>query len=67
MNRFFWICLGGAAGTGARYLISGWALTVFGVSFPWGTLAVNVIGSFLIGAIMHVGPPARRRAGTLKA
>ena len=55
MNRFFWVCLGGAAGTGARYLISGWALSVLGTSFPWGTLAVNVIGSFLIGAIMHVG------------
>ncbi len=55
MNRFLWVCLGGAAGTGARYLISGWALAVLGTSFPWGTLAVNVIGSFLIGAIMHVG------------
>jgi CrcB protein len=55
MNRFFWICLGGAAGTGARYLISGWALALLGAGFPWGTLAVNVIGSFLIGAIMHVG------------
>ena len=55
MSRFFWVCLGGAAGTGARYLISGWALAWFGMSFPWGTLAVNVIGSFLIGAIMHVG------------
>jgi fluoride exporter len=54
MNRFFWVCVGGAAGTGARYLISGWALTALGTSFPWGTLAVNVIGSFLIGAIMHV-------------
>jgi fluoride exporter len=55
MNRFLWVCLGGAAGTGARYLISGWALAVLGASFPWGTLAVNLIGSFLIGAIMHVG------------
>lgn len=55
MNRFLWICLGGAAGTGARYLISGWALAILGTGFPWGTLAVNLIGSFLIGAIMHVG------------
>ncbi len=55
MSRFLWVCLGGAAGTGARYLIAGWVLTLLGASFPWGTLAVNVFGSFLIGGIMHVG------------
>ncbi len=54
MNRLLWICLGGAAGTGARYLLSSWALTAIGTGFPWGTLAVNVAGSFLLSAIMHV-------------
>ena len=53
MLRFFWICLGGAAGTGARYAVSGWMLAILGTSFPYGTLAVNVIGSFLLGAIMQ--------------
>lgn len=55
MIRFLWICLGGAIGTGARYLVSGWALHILGPSFPFGTLAVNVIGSFLIGVINYVG------------
>jgi fluoride exporter len=55
MSRFLWICAGGAAGTAARYLVSGWALDLLGVGFPWGTLAVNAIGSFWIGSIMHVG------------
>ena len=55
MSRFLWVCLGGAAGTGARYLLSGWALVAFGAFFPWGTLAVNVIGSFLLGFIMQIG------------
>jgi CrcB protein len=54
MNRFLWICLGGGLGTGARYLLSGWLLAVLGTAFPYGTLAVNLIGSFLLGAIMHV-------------
>ena len=54
MNRLFWICLGGAAGTGARYLLSGWLLAALGTAFPYGTLAANLIGSFLLGAIMHV-------------
>lgn len=54
MGRFLWICVGGAFGTGARYLLSGWALIALGSAFPWGTLAVNVLGSFLISAIMHL-------------
>ncbi len=55
MSRFLWICLGGAAGTGARYLLSGWALAALGPSFPYGTLAVNLIGSFCVGLLMQVG------------
>ena len=46
--------MGGAAGTGARYLVSGWALDWLGMRFPFGTLVVNVVGSFLISAIMQV-------------
>src|SRR4051812_25603664 len=54
MARFLWICLGGAVGTGARYLLSGWLLRVAGPGFPWGTLAVNGLGSFLLGLLMQV-------------
>jgi CrcB protein len=54
MVRFIWICLGGAIGTGARYLLSGWAARRFGTFFPYGTLGVNLVGSFLIGVVMHV-------------
>lgn len=54
MARFLWICLGGAVGTGARYLIGGWLARIAGPGIPWGTLAVNVSGSFLLGAIMQV-------------
>lgn len=55
MSRLFWICLGGALGTGARYLVSLWVLRTLGPAFPYGTLIVNGAGSFLIGAVMHVG------------
>jgi CrcB protein len=54
MARFLWICLGGAAGTGTRYLLSGWLLRAAGPGFPWGTLAVNVIGSFLLGVLLQL-------------
>lgn len=54
MDRLLWVCLGSALGGGARYLISQGALKILGTSFPYGTLVVNVVGSFLIGLIMQV-------------
>jgi CrcB protein len=53
MERFFWICLAGAAGTGARYLVALWAAQRFGSAFPYGTLIVNLAGCFAIAAVMH--------------
>ncbi|HMF97544.1 MAG TPA: CrcB family protein [Vicinamibacterales bacterium] len=53
MERFLWICLAGAAGTGARYLIALWTAQRFGSAFPYGTLIVNLAGCFAIAAIMH--------------
>ena len=55
MGRLLWISLGGALGTAARYLMSVWLLRALGPAFPYGTLAVNVIGSFLLGVIMQAG------------
>jgi fluoride exporter len=66
LSRFLWICLGGAAGTGARYLLSGWALTAFGPAFPWGTIAVNVIGSFLLGLLVQIGTATTLLSPTLR-
>jgi CrcB protein len=51
--RFLFICLGGAIGTGARYLTSLWAAAAFGGAFPIGTLIVNIAGSFLMGLIVE--------------
>lgn len=55
MIRFTLICIGGAIGTGARYLTSLWAASAFGLTFPYGTLIVNVTGSFLIAFLMQLG------------
>jgi CrcB protein len=55
MERFLFICLGGAIGTGLRYLAASLAVRWLGVDFPYGTLIVNVVGSFLIGLIQQVG------------
>lgn len=71
MARFLLICLGGALGTGARYLISLWLAGLAGAAFPLGTLVVNVAGSFLLAAIVElslatalIGPDARLILGT---
>ena len=46
------IAAGGALGAVLRYLISGWVQGLGGTRFPWGTLAVNVTGSFALGLLM---------------
>lgn len=38
-----------------RYLASGWVLKALGPAFPYGTFAVNLLGSFLLGALMPIG------------
>jgi|SRR5690348_10044820 CrcB protein len=55
MGRLVLISLGGALGTAARYLLSVWLLRTLGPAFPYGTLAVNVVGSFLLGIVMQMG------------
>jgi CrcB protein len=66
MARLLWICLGGAIGTGARYLLSSWLFRVAGPGFPYGTLAVNVIGSFLLGLILQVSLTSEGISPTLR-
>jgi CrcB protein len=62
MERFLCVCLGGAIGSGCRYLVSLWALERLGSGFPYGTLIVNALGSFLLGALLQLTtlPPTLR-------
>ena len=66
MTRLLWICLAGAAGTAARYLVALWAAERLGTVFPYGTLIVNIAGCFVIAALMQaslvLGWPATLRA-----
>ena len=48
------VALGGALGASARYLTGIAAVRVMGHGFPWGTLTVNVAGSFLMGVLVVV-------------
>ena len=57
---YFWIFIGSALGGIARYWCSGVAAKLIGETFPWGTLFVNVFGSFIIGFFATItGPDGR--------
>ncbi|HEX4823951.1 MAG TPA: fluoride efflux transporter CrcB [Candidatus Polarisedimenticolaceae bacterium] len=57
MARLLMVCLGGFVGTGMRYGLNGWVSRKFGETFPWGTLVINVSGSFAAGiAFFLTGP-----------
>lgn len=54
MSTLFEVAIGGALGASGRYLTGVMTLRLMGPGFPWGTLAVNVIGAFFMGAIVVV-------------
>jgi fluoride exporter len=47
------VAVGGAIGSVARYLVGIGSGKLFGLNFPWGTLIINIVGSFLIGAFVE--------------
>ncbi|MFV0295466.1 MAG: fluoride efflux transporter CrcB [Hyphomicrobiaceae bacterium] len=57
MRLFLLASAGGAIGAGARYLVNAAAVAMMGVSFPWGTFIVNVVGSLLMGIVVAAAEP----------
>jgi len=51
LQRLVWLALAGAVGTLARYGLAGLVHRLNGVSFPWGTVVVNISGCFLAGLL----------------
>jgi CrcB protein len=47
--RYLVIALGGLLGANVRYILGGWIAERYGTSFPYGTLVINVTGSFILG------------------
>ncbi len=66
MRLFMLAVVGGALGSGARYLVNVGAARWLGVAFPWATLIVNIAGSFAMGLLVeyvilrHNGSPELR-------
>jgi CrcB protein len=49
MLIYVWVAIGGAIGTLGRFVLAGLVASHFGETFPWGTLVINISGSFVIG------------------
>ena len=52
MQAFLWVSLGAICGANLRYAIGRWSARVLGATFPFGTLMINVSGSFLLALFM---------------
>ena len=52
--HWFAVAIGGALGAMARYALSAWILDVSSHKFPYATLTVNVIGSFVMGILFVI-------------
>ncbi len=65
-GSYFWIAVGSALGGVSRYWASGVAARLMGETFPWGTLVINVLGSFIIGFFATLtGPDGRVYASAI--
>jgi CrcB protein len=60
MLAYLWVAIGGALGSVSRFWINGLISEKIGATFPWGTLVVNVTGSFVIGIIGALAIPEGR-------
>ena len=52
--RFFWVAVGGALGSLARYTLGAWIYGRMGTKFPYGTFVINITGCFIIGLALSI-------------
>jgi CrcB protein len=66
-DAYFWVAMGGAIGSMARHWSTAVGNLLFGAAFPWGTLLINIIGSFVIGFFFVITGPDGRFDASLGA
>jgi fluoride exporter len=71
IKEFAWVCFGGACGSGLRFFVTSWTLARYGSAFPFGTLAVNIVGSLILACLFQIsrsatwlGPTVQLALGT---
>jgi fluoride exporter len=67
MKLLLAIAAGGAFGALSRHFVTQQAVLWFGLGFPWGVLAVNVLGSFLLGLVAELSALAWTPSPALRA
>jgi len=60
ISTYFWIAVGGALGSMARFWLAAFVATLLGPQFPWGTILINIVGSFVIGFFSTFTGPGGR-------
>jgi CrcB protein len=67
MIAYLWVAIGGALGSVSRFWLNGIVSSRFGETFPWGTMLINVSGSFIIGVIGALAVPEGRMDSSSRA
>jgi CrcB protein len=67
ISTYFWIAVGGALGSMARFWLAALVAEILGPQFPWGTILINIIGSFVIGFFATFAGPGGRIIASFNA
>ena len=67
ISTYLWIALGGALGSMARFWLAAAVAELLGPQFPWGTILINIIGSFVIGFFSTFSGPGGRFVASFNA
>jgi fluoride exporter len=60
ISTYLWIAVGGALGSMARFWLAAFVAEIMGPQFPWGTILINILGSFVIGFFAAFTGPSGR-------
>lgn len=60
ISAYLWVAVGGALGSVARFWLTAFVAEILGPRFPWGTILINIVGSFVIGFFAALTGPGGR-------
>ncbi len=60
ISTYLWVAVGGALGSMARFWLAAAVAEIMGPQFPWGTILINILGSFVIGFFATFTGPGGR-------
>ena len=67
ISTYLWIAAGGALGSMARFWLAALVAEIIGPQFPWGTILINILGSFVIGFFATFTGPGGRMIASFNA